>query len=93
MMRHATIGMGLVGLGLVAGGCAAPESTTMSDPYDLGVALTVISTPDRSERSNPNEFSLGAGDTLGQALFTNYVAIVKGGNPDWHYASGEARTE
>jgi hypothetical protein len=75
---------------LIAGGCASPNLHQGNGSLVRGeqfVALTVMSTEPMREVP-AGGFRLGAGDSLGQAVYENYVTIVRT-NPKWQYASGE----
>jgi hypothetical protein len=77
-------------LALVAGGCTAPSANqvvTRQATAEQFVALTILG-PERSGQIPDGGFRLGAGDTLGHAVYENYASIVRA-NPKGQYASGE----
>lgn len=75
---------------LIAGGCASPDAHQIQGSMvraEQFVALTVMSSEPMREVP-AGGFRLGAGDSLGHAVYENYVTIVRA-NPKWQYASGE----
>lgn len=75
---------------LIAGGCASPNAHQIQGSQVSSaqlVALTVLSSEPMREVP-AGGFRLGAGDSLGHAVYENYVTIVRS-NPKWQYASGE----
>ena len=76
------------GLVVALGGCTSSQSRLAAWETDREVALTVISGDEAQQSVDAGEFRLGAGDTLGRAVYHNYVAVVRA-NSDTHFASGE----
>ena len=80
----------LIAIGLAAGGCASPNAhNTMAvrTSAEQFVALAVLG-PDRPSDVPAGGFRLGAGDSLGEAVYENYLTVVRS-NPQWQYAIGE----
>ena len=89
MMRAVVLLGGLAAV--VVGGCAArPTLSVANDEVylaELGPSITVEFPPAET-------FRLGAGDALGQGIFTQYVVAVRAGQPEApRYAAGEAGDE
>ena len=86
MMRAVVLVGGLVAV--VAAGCTArPTLSVANDEVylaELGPSIMVESPPAET-------FRLGAGDALGQGIFTKYVVAVRAGQPEApRYAAGDA---
>lgn len=100
MSHRNAIGIALVGGALMLGGCAAaPQQVNEVDLFaellapqqtDETVALAAIGESLDDDIAAPKAFHLGAGDTLGQAVFIGYVAYCRAnGRPDGaQYATG-----
>ena len=82
-----TLGLGLVASALGLAGCnATGKSVAAGAPGDVGgVALAALG-PSASGPARDSVFFLGAGDALGQEIFTYYVATLR---LDELYATGE----
>ena len=77
MRRIITVGL-LAGLGLA--GCTTQPSTT--SPLSLGAM------PEPTRSPSADVYFFGAGDALGQEVFTTYVASIRAF--DEFYATGES---
>ncbi len=89
MMRAFVLVGGLAAV--VAAGCAArPTLSVANDEVylaELGPSIMV-------DLPQAQTFRLGAGDALGQGIFTQYVIAVRAGQPEApRYAAGEAGDE
>ncbi len=89
MMRAGDLVGGLAAV-LAAGCTARPTLSVANDEvylFELGPSIIVDAPPAES-------FRLGAGDTLGQGIFTQHVVAVRAGQPEApRYAAGEASDE
>ncbi len=80
MARTSTIWSGLAATLLAIGGCAT-QQTAVSDQNGLALGTVGGATPDHET------YHLGAGDALGQEIFTYYVACLRASEE--YYATGE----
>ena|SRR5688572_11743384 len=81
----------LMFMALVTGGCAASHGdryAARSIAADQFVALTIVG-PAPAQSADPAGVRLGAGDSLGQAVYQNYATIVRA-NPKWQFAGAES---
>ena len=73
-MKRATLTIGLVCLGLAGlSGCSSSSSVDANDAVALAVLGPSITTVDQY----PGQYALGAGDSLGRAMFTNYLVVAR----------------
>ncbi len=89
MMRAGVLVGGLAAV-LAAGCTARPTLSVANDEVylaELGPSIMV-------ESPSAETFRLGAGDALGQGIFTQHVVAVRAGQPEApRYAAGEASDE
>jgi hypothetical protein len=88
MKRISTIvfsGAAVFGVATLAG-CGTSSHSQMHSTQTIALAEM------GPARVHPEAVSLGAGDALGQAIFANYITIVRAASPqlDAVYASGSA---
>src|SRR3954470_19297370 len=57
-------------------GCGSSQQTAMMTPSDH-ISLGDLGPADAQANRTPGVFALGAGDALGQAIFTNYVVALQ----------------
>lgn len=91
MKRTTRIGLGctaVLGLATLAG-CGSSQHTQMHSTQTIALADM------GPAHDHGGAVSLGAGDALGQAIFANYVTIVRAASPelDAVYASGERMSD
>lgn len=88
MKTQACLMMALIATALLNGGCASTNSVD-DEEVELcqpRIALAVIGPIEESNAdASPTLFHLGAGDTLGQAIYANYVSFVSA-NGGWRLA-------
>ncbi len=78
---------------LATAGCTATQGARVADS---SIALAEFGPADSVGDAGPGAFYLGAGDTLGYAIFVKYVAYVRANDgrfPQFDYATAEVSTD
>jgi len=99
-MKHSAIFCCVAGSALmIGGGCASTMSATRTAPEitltgsnDTVALATLEPAQTTAVTASPKTFHLGAGDSLGQAIYANYATIARA-NAGWQYASSPTDSE